>query len=160
MSHPVTGDNGIGLKESPNPAVKKKICYNILMKKDGFNLIEILIVMAIIGILVAIIIPNYKQSIVRAKEAVLKENLFQIRDAISKYYFDKKKYPSTLSDLVANRYLRDIPTDPITNKKEWQIIHPEPAEDESYDPELSEGIVDVKSLAPGTALDGTKYFDW
>ena len=126
----------------------------------GFNLVEILIVMVIIGILVAIIIPSYKHSVLRAKEAVLKENLFQIRDAINKYYFDKKKYPSSLSDLVATRYLRDVPVDPITNQKAWKQINFEPAEDEDYDPELMEGIIDVASLATGHALDGSKYSDW
>lgn len=159
MNHQVGRQDNIKHDDSRRPDSKSKICYNTFMR-DGFNLVEILIVMVIIGILVAIIIPNYKQSVLRAKEAVLKENLFQLRDAINKYYFDKKKYPTTLGDLVANRYIRDIPPDPITSKKEWHIVHPEPSEDEAYDPELSEGIVDVKSLAPGTALDGSKYFDW
>lgn len=126
----------------------------------GFNLVEVLIVMVIIGILVTIIIPSYKQSVQRTKEAVLKENLFQIRDAINKYYFDKKKYPTSLTDLVANRYLRDIPVDPITNQKSWKLIHFEPAEGEDFDPELMEGIIDVSSLATGQALDGSKYSDW
>lgn len=155
----VVSENYLKQDRSSGSDFKSKICYNTCMR-DGFNLVEILIVMVIIGILVAIIIPNYKQSVVRAKEAVLKENLFQLRDAISKYYFDKQKYPETLDDLVASRYLRNIPTDPITNQKEWHLIHPEPAEDEIYDPELLEGIMDVKSLAPGTALDGSNYFDW
>lgn len=159
MNYQILPENNRKGNDSPGSDIRLKICYNTFMK-NGFNLVEILIVMVIIGILVAIIIPNYKQSALRAKEAVLKENLFQLRDALSKYYFDKKKYPTTLSDLVANRYLRDIPTDPITNNKEWHIIHPEPAEDESYDPELFEGILDVRSLAPGTALDGSKYIEW
>jgi general secretion pathway protein G len=128
--------------------------------RKGFNLIEVLIVMAILGILVVIIIPSYKHSVIRAKEAVLKENLFQIRDAINKYYYDKNKYPTSLNDLVAGRYLRDLPADPITNQKDWKLIHPEPAEDEDFDPELMEGIIDVSSRATGTALDGTRYSDW
>ena len=70
------------------------------MAKKGFTLIEVLIVVTLIGILVAILVPQYKYSVLRAKEAVLKENLFQVRDAINKYYFDKKKYPSALEDLV------------------------------------------------------------
>ena len=82
------------------------------MAKKGFTLIEILIVVTLIGILVAILIPQYKYSVLRAKEAVLKENLFQVRDAINKYYFDKKKYPSALEDLVTARYLREVPFDP------------------------------------------------
>ncbi len=128
--------------------------------RKGFNLIEVLIVMVILGILVTIIIPSYRHSAVRAKEAVLKENLFQIRDAINKYYYDKKKYPTSLKDLVASRYLRDLPVDPITNQADWKLIHLEPAEDEDFDPELMEGIIDVSSRATGTAQDGTRYFDW
>ncbi len=126
----------------------------------GFNLIEILIVMVMIGILVVIIIPSYRHSVLRAKEAVLKENLFQIRDAINKYYFDKKKYPTELNNLVASRYLRVVPVDPITNQKTWRLINLEPADDEDFDPELVEGIIDVTSLAQGHALNGTKYSDW
>jgi general secretion pathway protein G len=128
--------------------------------RKGFNLIEVLIVMVILGILVTIIIPSYRHSIIRAKEAVLKENLFQIRDAINKYYHDKKKYPTSLKDLVASRYLRDLPVDPINNQADWKLIHLEPAEDEFYDPELIEGIIDISSRSTGTAQDGTRYSDW
>lgn len=128
--------------------------------KKGLTLVEVLIVMVVIGILVAIIIPNYQSSIVRAKEAVLKENLFLIRDAINKFYFDKKKYPTSLDDLVGFRYLREIPIDPILNEKRWELIHLEPGEAEDYDPEELEGIVDVRSQATGTAQDGTRYADW
>ena len=128
--------------------------------RKGLTLVEVLIVMVVIGILVAIIIPNYKNSIVRAKEGVLKENLFLIRDAINKYYFDKKKYPTSLDDLVSFRYLREIPIDPMLNKKEWELVYLEPGEAEDYDPEDLEGIVDVSSKAQGTAQDGTRYADW
>jgi general secretion pathway protein G len=127
---------------------------------NGFTLVEILIVMALIGILVAIIIPNYSHSIIRAKEAVLKENLFQIRDAINKFYLDKKKYPTSLEDLVTFKYLPKIPVDPMLNAANWQTIHFEPEEYEDYDPEISESIIDVRSRYQGTALDGSKYEEW
>jgi general secretion pathway protein G len=87
--------------------------------KKGFTLAEILIVVAIIGILVSIAIPQYKNSIIKAKEAVLKENLFQIRDAISKFYKDKKRYPSSLDELVSARYFRKVPVDPFSGKSDW-----------------------------------------
>lgn len=128
--------------------------------KKGFTLVEMLIIMALIGILAAIIIPNFSKSTIRAREAVLKENLYQTRDAINKFYSDKKKYPTSLEDLVINKYLRKIPHDPITKKAEWKLIHFEPEDMEDYDPEIVEGIIDVKSLATRTALDGTKYSDW
>jgi len=128
--------------------------------KRGFTLIEALIVLTLIGILVSILVPQYRSSVIRAKEAVLKENLFQMRDAINKFYTDKKKYPTSLEELAANRYLRDVPVDPFTKNKEWELIHAEPGEEEDYDPEIHEGIVDVKSRAKGVALDGSTYTQW
>jgi general secretion pathway protein G len=128
--------------------------------KKGFTLVEILITMVIIGILVAIIIPTHKSAVLKAKEAVLKENLFLLRDAINKYYFDKKKYPTSLEDLVATKYLREVPMDPILKKRVWGLVHFEQEDFADFDPEKSEEIVDIKSLAPGTASDGTKYEDW
>jgi general secretion pathway protein G len=130
------------------------------MNNKGFTLMEMLIVVSMIGILVMILIPQYKYSVLRAKEAVLKENLFQIRDAINKYYADKKKYPASLDDLVTSRYLRDIPYDPIKHGQQWKTITAEPLEGEEFDPEALAGVIDVKSLSPATALDGTLYADW
>jgi general secretion pathway protein G len=130
------------------------------MEKKGFTLIEMLIVVTLIGILVAILLPQYKYSVLRAKEAVLKENLFQIRDAINKYYFDKKKYPAGLADLVSARYLREIPLDPINKTREWHLVMAEPLEDEEPDPEALQGIIDIRSLSSATALDGTPYAEW
>jgi general secretion pathway protein G len=130
------------------------------MAKKGFTLIEVLIVVTLIGILVAILVPQYKYSVLRAKEAVLKENLFQLRDAINKYYFDKKKYPAALEDLVTGRYLREIPLDPINKTREWHLVMAEPLEGEEPDPEALQGVIDVKSLSQATAMDGTPYADW
>jgi general secretion pathway protein G len=130
------------------------------MAKKGFTLIEMIIVVTLIGILVAILVPQYKYSVLRAKEAVLKENLFQMRDAINKYYFDKKKYPSGLEDLVTARYLREVPFDPIIKKHEWQLVLAEPLEGEEFDPEAVQGVIDVKSLSQAISLDGTPYADW
>jgi general secretion pathway protein G len=130
------------------------------MAKKGFTLIEVLIVVTMIGILVAILVPQYKYSVLRAKEAVLKENLFQMRDAINKYYFDKKKYPAGLEDLVTARYLREIPFDPINKSREWQLVMAEPLEDEEFDPEADQGVLDIKSLSKTMAMDGTPYADW
>jgi len=128
--------------------------------RKGFTLVEILIVMAIIGILLSIIIPNYSSSVKRAKEAVLKENLFIIRDAIDKFYLDKKKYPTSLEDLITNKYLKKIPYDPFLKSREWRLIHYEPEEMEDFDPEIADAIIDVKSMSTDTGLDGTKYENW
>jgi len=128
--------------------------------KKGFTLVEIIIVLTLIGILVAIVVPIYRSSVIRAREAVLKENLFQIRDAISKYYTDKQKYPTSLDDLVTDKYLARIPIDPMNNSREWELVHFEPVEQEDFDPEIAEGIIDVKSRSDKLALDGTAYADW
>ncbi len=128
--------------------------------KRGFTFIEIIFVLAIIGILVTIIVPNYRTSTIRAKEAVLKENLFILRDAISKYYHDKKKYPISLDDLVSERYLKEVPIDPITDKREWELIHPNPDNYEDFDPDALEWIIDVKSKSNKKSLDGKKYSEW
>jgi general secretion pathway protein G len=128
--------------------------------KKGFTLVEVIVVVVMIGILVAIIMPVYRSAVVKARESVLKENIFQIRDSISKYYLDKNKYPTSLDDLVMSKYLRKIPEDPIAKTHDWELVHFEPDDMEDYDPEISEGIIDVKSKAQGYALDGTSYNEW
>jgi len=126
----------------------------------GFTLAEILIVMALIGILAAILIPNYSASVKRAKESVLKENLFQIRDAIEKYTYDKHKYPTSLEDLVRHRYLKRLPENPFTNKADWIPVYYEPAEDEDYDPDLAQAIVDIRVSIPSGEEQPGRYENW
>jgi general secretion pathway protein G len=122
-------------------------------RSPGFTLIELLVVMAIIALLLTIAVPRYFHSTDRAKEAVLKEDLAQMRIAIDQYYGDRGRYPDSLDDLVEKKYLRRIPADPITESVQtWVIVTPE---------ETGKGTVaDVKSGAAGTAEDGTPYGDW
>jgi len=123
----------------------------------GFTLIEMMIVMAIIVILIAIAVPFYQKAIIRAKESVLHSNLSAMRNVIDEYTYDKQKAPQSLQDLVTDGYLRDIPRDPITGNNEWKII----MEDAGQAVNSTEpGIFDVRSNAPGKALDGTAYADW
>jgi general secretion pathway protein G len=123
------------------------------MVKRGFTLIELLVVLAIVGTLLTLALPRYFSSVAKSKEAVLKENLFQIRDAISRYNADKGKYPETLEALVADRYLRKVPIDPITESPAtWLVVAPE-------DPQKT-GVYDVRSGAQGKGIDGTEYVQW
>ncbi|MDA8109278.1 MAG: prepilin-type N-terminal cleavage/methylation domain-containing protein [Betaproteobacteria bacterium] len=122
-------------------------------RSGAFTLIELLAVLAIIAVLLAIAAPRYFGSLDRAKEAVLKEDLYQMRDAIGKYYGDRGKYPDSLQTLVTDRYLRQVPADPITGSgATWIIIPPE-------DPDAG-GVYDVRSGAPGRASNGTPYAEW
>jgi general secretion pathway protein G len=124
----------------------------------GFTLIELLVVMSIIVTLAAIGFAVYGNSIRRAKEATLKEDLFQMRDAIDQYYADKNKYPPTLDALVEARYLRSVPVDPFTKSTDtWQTI---PAPPDPANPSVEPGIYDVRSGSDESSLDGTKYSDW
>jgi general secretion pathway protein G len=131
----------------------------------GFTLLELIIVIAIIGILATIAMPALKNVPIRAKESVLKTNLRTLRDMIDQYYGDKGKYPTSLDALVDEKYVRKLPTDPMTHSSEtWVPVYEEidpdhpPAETES-DP-AKPGIVDVHSGAPGSSLDGIPYKDW
>ena len=126
--------------------------------QTGFTLIELMIVMAIIATLAGIAMAVYGNSTTRSKEAVLKEDLFRMRDAIDQYYADKNKYPPSLESLVEEKYLRAVPVDPITNSAEtWQTT---PSEPDPSNPSAEPGIYDVKSGAETTSLEGTPYSEW
>jgi general secretion pathway protein G len=127
-------------------------------RPHGFTLIEMMVVMALIVTLASIGLTLYANSVTRAKESVLKEDLFRMRDAIDQYYADKGKYPATLQDLVSDKYLRAIPADPFTNSADtWREI---PSEPDPNNPIAQPGVYDVRSGSDQTALDGTKYSDW
>ena len=121
--------------------------------RAGFTLIELLVVLAILGTLLMLAVPRYFHSIDRAKESVLKENLFQIRDAIGKYYADRGRYPESIEALAAEKYLRKVPVDPVTDSATTWVPVP------SSDPQKA-GVYDVRSGAEGKARDGTPYADW
>jgi len=127
-------------------------------RMSGFTLMEMMIVMALIVILAGIGMTVYGNSVQRSKEAVLKEDLFRMRDAIDQYYADKNKYPGSLEDLVSEKYLRAVPVDPFTTKTDsWQTTTAEP---DPGNPSLESGISNVKSGSEQTGLDGTRLADW
>ncbi len=128
-----------------------------LRSNDGFSLVELLVVMSLIVLLAGMGLSTYQNSVRRSQEAVLKENLFRMRDAIDQYYADKTKYPATLDALVSDGYLRAIPKDPFTQAVDWMTT---PAEPDPQNPTAEPGIYDVHSASEQTALDGTKYSEW
>jgi general secretion pathway protein G len=126
--------------------------------QQGFTLIELLIVMSIVGILASIVVPNYQRNLIKAREAVLMEDLHQMRRAIDAYFADHIRYPESLDDLVASKYLRDIPRDPFTKETDtWEEIAPTP----SVEGEFAEGgLEDVHSGSDLVGLNGIPYRDW
>jgi general secretion pathway protein G len=126
--------------------------------ESGFTLIELLVVLTMIVVLASMGLAQYKTSVTHSREAVLKEDLFRMREAIDQYYADKGQYPSTLDALVSDGYLRKLPEDPFTkNTSSWQAV---PAEPDPNNPTAEPGVYDVKSGSDQTAIDGTKYSEW
>lgn len=119
----------------------------------GFTLIELLVVMALIGMLLSLSVPRYFGNVDKAKESVLRQNLAQTRDAIDKYFGDNGHYPDSLDEIVARRYLRKLPVDPITDRSDsWVIVAPEKKD--------MGAVFDVRSGAAGRARDGSEYASW
>lgn len=133
-------------------------------QQAGFSLIELIVVVTIIGILASVAITNVKFAQRKAREAALRDNLFEMRKAIDNFYADKQRYPSNLEELVPN-YLRRIPKDPLTDAVDWEEVMDNPTDPEAMgdpDPEAASqgpGVIDVKSRAEGQTLDNVPYAD-
>jgi general secretion pathway protein G len=117
-----------------------------------------MVVMALIVVLAGIAMASYRNSVTLAQEAVLREDLFRMRDAIDQYYADKNKYPSTLEALVSDGYLRAVPEDPFTRSNAtWQEV---PAEPDANSVSSEPGVYNVRSGSDKTSMQGTPYSEW
>jgi general secretion pathway protein G len=143
----------LGIAQYPNNSIPQ---YQA--SSPGWTLIELLIVISLIMILASVALAAYRNSVVSAKESVLRSNLWHMREAIDQYYADKGKYPDSLESLVSELYLRAIPKDPFTQSTDtWQTTQ---ADSQPGSLSATAGIYDVKSGSDGTALDGTRYAEW
>jgi general secretion pathway protein G len=123
----------------------------------GFTLLEMMIVMIIMGILLSIALPIYNQALVKARESVLRNDLFEMRKLISQYTLDKQKAPQSLEDLVSGGYIKAIPKDPMTNETNWEVVQEDTLLTvDQQDP----GISDVHSASNAASSDGTAYSSW
>jgi general secretion pathway protein G len=127
--------------------------YGNPIQIKGFTLMELMVVMAVLAILVSMVVPQYLDRVADARETLLKHNLLGLRTSIDQFYRDKTRYPRTLEELVTERYIRDVPMDPIAQRTNTWVIVP-----------LSNGsdqaVFNVKSGAKGLAKDGTDYASW
>ena len=128
-------------------------------RSSGFTLLELMIVITIISILVGLAAGAYRHSVVRAREATLKNNLSVMRQAIDRYTLDKEAAPQSLEDLAnpQSQYIREIPVDPMTNAKDWHVDYGDTV---MTPDQTTTGIVDVHSNSDKTSLEGTPYNSW
>ena len=122
----------------------------------GFTLLELMIVISIIIILAAVALPQYHKTIMHARETVLKDDLHRMRELLDQYAADKGKLPQSLDDLISAGYMREVPKDPITDNKDWNIV----TGDDPYSTEGGTGVTDVHSSSSEVSTEGTPYSEW
>jgi general secretion pathway protein G len=129
----------------------------LLKAQRGFTLIELMIVVSIVGILAAIAAPNYQWGLIRARESVLREDLYTFRSTIDQYYADQGKYPDSLQEMADKKYLKSVPVDPFTkNNSSWVVLPPPTTEGQ----DIKGNVYDVHSGSDQKSPDGTAYNEW
>lgn len=127
-------------------------------RNRGYTIIELLIVMSIIGILASIAVPNYQWGLIKAREAVLRENLYSMRSTIDQFFADQGKFPDSIQEMVDKKYLRELPKDPFTKSRDsWVIVSPPSSTDGG---EIKGSVYDIHSGSNLLGSDGTPYNEW
>ncbi len=144
------------------PDARRRFCCRAgaCISQAGFTLLELMIVISVLLILISIAIPQYRESVRRARESVLKQDLYDMRKLISEYTLDKQKAPQSLDDLVSAHYLGSIPKDPVTGQSDWQAEQCDDSTISSPDEQDTGGMCDVHSSSTQIASDGTAYNTW
>jgi general secretion pathway protein G len=127
------------------------------LNRKGFTLIELMIVMSVVGILASISAPNYRWGLIKARESVLREDLYTFRSTIDQFYADQGKFPNSLDELVEKKYLRDMPKDPFTGNKDWITVAPAPLADGG---KVEGSVYDVHSASNLVGANNIPYNEW
>lgn len=153
------GEEVKGKKAARTPLVSFPLPFVLApssRRRRGFTLLELMIVITIVIILAAIALPQYQKTIMHARESVLRDDLFKMRSLLDQYAADKGKLPQSLDDLISERYMRELPVDPVTGQKDWSVV----TGDDPNSTSGSQGVIDVHSASPDTSSEGTPYSEW